>query len=154
MKRVYIYQKFLSLFFFFLLFALIAYSNTIDDTVMDIAGELLCPVCQGQSVSESNSALAQDMRTTIRSKLKEGQSKEEIINYFRKSYGDTILASPPLKGFNVFLWILPFISLSIGAFIIIRVLKNYKKPVVEKVNSSEPDPEYIEMIEKEIKESS
>ncbi len=129
-----------------------SYSDTVEDQVTDIAGELLCPVCQGQSVAESNSQLAQDMRATIRKKLKEGESKEEIISYFRASYGDTILGSPPLKGINLFLWLLPVISLSIGVIIIFRVLQTYKKPS-DVTNNEKPDPEYIEKIEKELEDS-
>lgn len=128
------------------------YADTIEDQITDIGGELLCPVCQGQSVAESNSQLAQDMRLTIRKKLKEGETKEEIISYFRASYGDTILGSPPARGFNLFLWLLPVLSLSIGVIIILRVLQNYKKPTDEKDATEKPESEYIERVENELED--
>lgn len=135
-----------------LIMPLFVHSDTIEDQITDIGSELLCPVCQGQSVAESNSGLAQDMRATIRKKLKEGQTKEEIISYFRASYGDTILGSPPARGFNLFLWLLPVLSLSIGAIIIFRVLQTYKKPTEEKETTEKPGTEYIEKVENEIKD--
>ena len=130
-----------------------ASSQTLEDRVNEIAGELLCPVCRGQSVAESNSALAQDMRQTIRQKLEEGKSKEEIINYFQTRYGDNILGSPPLRGINLFLWLLPIFTLPIGAFLIIYILKKYGKNTSNKTGSLKPDKKYIDRIEDELKKS-
>ncbi len=90
--------------------------DNIDDQVREISYLLMCPVCQGQTVEESNSQLAKDMRTIIRKKLEEGQSKEEIIAYFVDKYGETILGAPPAKGSNWILWLFPAFALVIGAF--------------------------------------
>ena len=75
-------------------------ADTIDDQVREISHLLMCPVCQGQTVEESNSDLAEDMRRIIRKRLEQGESKEEIIAYFVDRYGETILAAPPAKGTN------------------------------------------------------
>lgn len=146
-------KVFTTIFLTFLFCAVTVISQTLEDKVNDIAGELLCPVCQGQSVAESNSALAQDMRSTIREKLREGQSKEQIIEYFRASYGDTILGSPPLKGINIFLWLLPVLSLSIGAVFIFHILKSYKKPQESKTDPGNSNKIYIDKVEEELNKS-
>ena len=114
---------FLSLAFFI---AFHAGADTLEDQVADISGELMCPVCEGQSVAESNAQLARDMRAVIKTKLLEGNSKEEIIDYFISSYGETILASPPPRGFSVILWLLPVLSVLIGAAIILRTIRAYR----------------------------
>ena len=101
-------------------------ADTLEDQIAEISGELMCPVCEGQSVAESNAQLARDMRAVIKTKLLEGKSKEEIIDYFVSSYGETILASPPPKGFSVILWLLPALSVLIGAAIILRTIYSYK----------------------------
>lgn len=101
-------------------------ADTLEDQIAEISGELMCPVCEGQSVAESNAQLARDMRAIIKTKLLEGQSKEEIIDYFVSSYGETILASPPPRGFSVILWLLPVLSVLIGAAIILRTIYSYK----------------------------
>ena len=101
-------------------------ADTLEDQIAEISGELMCPVCEGQSVAESNAQLARDMRAVIKTKLLEGKSKEEIIDYFVSSYGETILASPPPKGFSVILWLLPVLSVLIGAAIILRTIYSYK----------------------------
>ena len=53
-----------------------------DDQAWRIAQELQCPICQGQSVAESNSQLAIQMRALIREKLVEGETREAILQYF------------------------------------------------------------------------
>ena len=113
----------------FLSLALIAFhvdADTLEDQVADISGELMCPVCEGQSVAESNAQLARDMRAIIKTKLLEGNTKEEIIDYFISSYGETILASPPPRGFSMILWLLPILSVLIGAAIILRTIRAYR----------------------------
>ena len=100
--------------------------DTIEDQVAEISGELMCPVCEGQSVAESNAQLARDMRAVIKTKLLEGNTKEEIMDYFVSSYGETILASPPPKGFSVILWLLPVLSVLIGGAIILRTIHSYR----------------------------
>ncbi|MYH39940.1 MAG: cytochrome c-type biogenesis protein CcmH [Candidatus Dadabacteria bacterium] len=101
-------------------------ADTLEDQIADIAGELMCPVCEGQSVAESNAQLARDMRAVIKTKLLEGNSREEIIDYFVASYGETILASPPPRGFSAILWLLPILSVLIGGAIILRTIYSYK----------------------------
>ena len=78
-----------------LLIAFQVNADTLEDQIAEISGELMCPVCEGQSVAESNAQLAQDMRAIIRTKLLEGNTKEEVIDYFISSYGETILAPRP-----------------------------------------------------------
>lgn len=124
-------------------------SQTLEDQVIEIGNELMCPVCQGQSVAESNSGLAIDMRSIIKEKLENGESKEEIISYFKTRYGDSILGAPPAKGVGYLLWLLPILSLSIGVFIIFKSIRSYKKPK-EYSDKIENSSEYMEKLEQEL----
>lgn len=123
------FRKILSAGLFLFLALIIAFqadADTLEDQIAEISGELMCPVCEGQSVAESNAQLARDMRAVIKTKLLEGKSKEEIIDYFISSYGETILASPPPRGFSVILWLLPVLSVLIGGAIILRTVYSYR----------------------------
>jgi len=130
-------------------------AKSIDDQVREIAYLLMCPVCQGQSVGESNSNLAHDMRDIIRKQLEEGKSKEEILAYFVNSYGESILASPPPKGINWLLWLLPGVAIVFGGLGIILFLyksqsnKNDDKHTSENTRP-EVDNDYIKRIEEEL----
>ncbi len=109
----------------FLLLCSPATAQTIADRTDAIAKQLMCPVCAGQSVAESNSDLARDMRRLIKKKIEEGQTDEDIILWFRGNYGDTILAKPPLRGFNLVIWLLPLAAVATGvAFAVFYIRRN------------------------------
>lgn len=95
--------------------------------VMDISAKLRCAVCQNQPVSESNSDLARDMRTSIREQLQASKSEAEIIEYFVARYGDYILISPRKTGVGMPLWVLPpvlLLLISLFVFMAFRAGRN------------------------------
>ena len=92
-----------------------------------ISKNIRCLVCQNQSVDESNSPLAKDLRTVIRGKLLEGKNDDEIYNFLADRYGDFILLKPPFKLSTIALWFLPFSFLLIGLLIIFYYDKKSKK---------------------------
>ena len=113
-----------------IVFSLTGFNVLANDQVYQVSNELMCPVCQGQTVAESNSQLAISMRKVIENKVNQGESKEKILEYFVNQYGDNILAKPPLKGFNLFLWIIPpfILLLSILLWILrVRASQSSKK---------------------------
>lgn len=131
-------------------------AQSLDDRVNEISSLLMCPVCQGQSVSESNSNLANDMRQIIRKQLQEGKSKEEILAYFVSSYGESILASPPAKGVNWVLWILPglaiiFGGLGIGLFLYKTRTGKEENTNIRDDQSTLGENDYMKRIDEELK---
>jgi len=129
--------------------------GSIDDQVKEISALLMCPVCQGQSIGESNSNLAHDMREITRRQLEEGKSKEEILAYFVNSYGESILASPPPKGINWLLWLLPGVAIIFGGLgITLYLYKSQGNKTKEQDTSKrikpEVDNDYIKKIEEEL----
>ena len=84
----------------------------------NISKNIRCMVCQNQSIDESNAPLAKDLRILIRNKIKEGKKDKEIYVFLTDRYGDFILLKPPLKSSTLALWLLPFIFLIIGFFIV------------------------------------
>ena len=88
--------------------------DAIDAEARAIAADLQCPICAGQSVADSQSQLAQQMRSTIRQRLEMGESREQVINYLVDRYGGAILREPPRTGFNQVLWLLPTAGLLVG----------------------------------------
>ena len=101
--------------------------NFIINKTREISQNIKCHVCQNQSIDESNSEIAKDLKVLIKNKLKDGVSDDEIYNFLRDRYGDSILLKPPLKTNTILLWFLPFIILVFGSFFVIRFFKsNYK----------------------------
>tara|TARA_Y100000590_G_scaffold386548_1_gene459442 strand:- start:515 stop:880 length:366 start_codon:yes stop_codon:yes gene_type:complete len=84
----------------------------------NISKNIRCMVCQNQSIDESSATLARDLRILIRDQIKDGKNDKEIYKFLTDRYGDFILLKPPLKLTTLALWILPFVFLMMGIFII------------------------------------
>ena len=84
----------------------------------NISKNVRCMVCQNQSIDESSAPLAKDLRILIRDKIKEGKKDEEIYKFLTDRYGDFILLKPPLNSKNLILWLLPFIFLFLGIYVV------------------------------------
>ena len=84
----------------------------------NISKNIRCMICQNQSIDESSAPLAKDLRILIRNKITEGNSDKEIYKFLTDRYGDFILLKPPIKLSTLALWVLPFIFLLIGIFIV------------------------------------
>ncbi len=109
---------------------------------LEIAGALNCPVCQGESVKDSPSTLAQEMRALIEKKLEQGQTRDEIVQYFVDRYGEKILRDPPKQGFDLVLWWLPLLGLVVGVGVLAWVLNSWRarrRTAVAAVETSELD---------------
>lgn len=91
-----------------------AFAYSEGNEVRRIGNKLQCPVCQGTSVADSPSPVAQAMREKIRTMLAEGRSEKEIIAFFRSVYGDFVLREPPRTGLASAVWWMPGIGIAAG----------------------------------------
>ncbi len=118
-----------------LLFILIFHSGvnafTLDNKLRDKSMEkratslfeiIRCPICSGESLSESGSQIAYDMREAIRKKINDGYTDEEIISELKNSYGNSIIIVPPIKSSTYILWFIPLTTMLIGCFLIQRYI--------------------------------
>ena len=85
-----------------------------------IIENLRCLVCQNQSLSESDSNLAKDLRSKVKSMLDSGKSEQEIYKFMSDRYTDYVLYNPPLKKSTFLLWYGPFLILVISIIFLIR----------------------------------
>jgi cytochrome c-type biogenesis protein CcmH len=87
-------------------------------------GDLLrCPVCQGLSITDSPSAMANNMRMQVRELLSRGYSESQILRYFERSYGEFVRLEPPLRGVNWIVWLAPGLGLLVGAALVLHMLR-------------------------------
>ena len=76
--------------------------------------ELRCPKCQNNSIADSNSMIATDLRQKVYELMQEGKSKKEIVDYMVARYGNFVTYDPPLTPLTVLLWVLPVVAIGIG----------------------------------------
>jgi cytochrome c-type biogenesis protein CcmH len=97
--------------------------NFLTNKTREIAQNIKCLVCQNQSIDESNSELAKDLKKLIEEKLNDGLDEDEIYTFLRERYGDYILLKPPLNTNTILLWFLPFIILVFSSIYIFKFFK-------------------------------
>jgi cytochrome c-type biogenesis protein CcmH len=93
-----------------------------------IARKLLCPVCTGQTIADSQSGIAREMLATVEQKVQAGESEEEILDFFVARYGESVLADPPKEGFGLTLWWLPVAVVLLGALTVGLYLRERTRP--------------------------
>ena len=93
----------------------------------EISKNIRCMVCQNQSIDDSSSSIARDLRILIRNKIEEGKEDKEIYKFLTERYVDFILLKPPLKNNTIILWFLPFVFFIVGIFIILNHNKKSNK---------------------------
>jgi cytochrome c-type biogenesis protein CcmH len=106
----------------------VAHADAADDAVRRVALRLQCPVCEGQSVWDSGSKLAADMRSVIRAKQAAGESDQQILDEFVAAYGDGILTEPPKRGISLGVWFGPVLILLAGAALLAALISQWRRP--------------------------
>ena len=114
-------MKILSLIIILLFNNTISFSN--ENKTNEILKNLRCLVCQGQTISDSNSDFALTIKDVVNEKVNEGLSKKEIYSFLSEKYGDWILFNPPFKKDIYLLWFLPYLLFILGGILIFRMIK-------------------------------
>lgn len=103
--------------------------------------ELRCPKCQNNSIADSNSMIALDLRQKVYELMKEGKNRDEIIDYMVARYGYFVTYNPPLTPLTMILWGLPFAAIAVGGWIIFARSKKRVRIKNTDVNDDDDLPE-------------
>tara|TARA_R110001599_G_scaffold42902_2_gene129038 strand:- start:331 stop:981 length:651 start_codon:yes stop_codon:yes gene_type:complete len=87
----------------------------------ELVAELRCPKCQNQTLADSNSPIAQDLRGEIYRMLEDGKTDSEIVDFLVDRYGEFVMYRPPVKNTTLILWLTPLLLVLIGIGILWRV---------------------------------
>tara|TARA_B110000967_G_scaffold37357_1_gene36809 strand:- start:1451 stop:1828 length:378 start_codon:yes stop_codon:yes gene_type:complete len=120
-------------FLFFIIYILMTIPVHTADTqtkLSEIYKNLRCLVCQGQSVADSNSDFAATIKLVVQDQLKKGKTESEIYNFLISKYGEWIVYQPIFNKNNFLLWILPYIVLVFGGFIVFFAIRKTKRSKV------------------------
>ncbi|MBN3064699.1 cytochrome c-type biogenesis protein CcmH [Pectobacterium aquaticum] len=100
----------------------------------ELTMQLRCPKCQNNSIADSNSMIASDMRQKVYELMLQGQTKEQVVDYMVDRYGYFVTYEPPITPFTILLWLLPALFLAAGVWMIIRRarrIRSVKEPMSE-----------------------
>jgi len=96
-----------------------------EQRAREIGRGLRCVMCKNESIEESPSTTAQDMRRIVRDRIRSGETDAEIIDYMQSRYGDFILLKPPVQPNTYLLWALPFLLLILALGWFWRAVRKY-----------------------------
>jgi cytochrome c-type biogenesis protein CcmH len=89
------------------------------DRVEEIGSRIKCPVCQGESIANSPSPMAEDMMDLVSERVTAGVSDQDIIDELLGSYSGAVLLDPPVAGSTLVLWLAPLAALATGVGVIL-----------------------------------
>ena len=78
---------------------------------------LRCLVCQGQAISDSDAEMAGDMRHLVRTRIRAGESPDQIRDWLISRYGNWVTYDPPFSWVTAPLWLLPILLIAFGLFL-------------------------------------
>src|SRR3954462_6252706 len=76
----------------------------IEARFKNLTQQLRFPVCQNETLADSNAELARQMRGQIREQIKAGKSDDEMKAYLTQRYGDFQVSNPEAQPMTYFLW--------------------------------------------------
>jgi cytochrome c-type biogenesis protein CcmH len=70
-----------------------------------ISRDIRCPVCQGETIDDSNAPISRDLRLIIRERIVAGDNDAAVVDYIVARYGEGVLFRPRAEGANLILWL-------------------------------------------------
>jgi cytochrome c-type biogenesis protein CcmH len=87
-------------------------------TLGELEGQLMCPICQGETLAQSDSPAAQRIKGYVQLRIDQGATRSQIKRELVQQWGTRILAAPPRHGFDLLAWLLPIVGVLGGAAVI------------------------------------
>jgi cytochrome c-type biogenesis protein CcmH len=101
-----------------------SFSNPATESrARNLQRQLRCLMCPGESIDESHSPFAGDVRHLMRQQIADGKSDQQILDFLVARYGDSILMKPPVQPNTWLLWLGPFLVLGAGGVVAAVVIK-------------------------------
>jgi cytochrome c-type biogenesis protein CcmH len=98
-----------------------------------------CPVCEDETLADSDEPYAAEVRQQIRSMLLAGDSDRQIRDFLVSRYTAFITFKPAYSLRNAWLWLAPFVLLAIGLVIAARIIRARSALVAEDVAPVDDD---------------
>jgi cytochrome c-type biogenesis protein CcmH len=95
-----------------------AWASERHPTLAELEGQLMCPICEGETLAQSDSPAAQRIRSYIQQRIDGGATRSEIKQELVDQWGKRILAAPERHGFDLLAWLLPLVGVLGGGTVL------------------------------------
>ena len=104
-------------------------SNPLEGTYSESQAQgidrmIMCPVCPAETIDQAQVEISMQMRKIVREMLSQGNSRDEILDFFVERYGNDILAAPPKSGANLVAWLMPVVAVVGGLVAVYFILRS------------------------------
>lgn len=87
----------------------------------------------------------------INERVGRGESNESILQTFVQEYGESVLAAPPVRGFNWFAYAFPAIAFAIGLGLVIMIIRQWRhRPATAPASGPAVSAEMLEHARRQI----
>jgi cytochrome c-type biogenesis protein CcmH len=101
--------------------------RTTEEQVEAIARTLKCPVCESQSVADSDVAASRSIRLEIARLVEAGESPSDIRARIAAHFGDQVQLIPPASGFAGLVWFLPVAAVVVGLAALAAAFRRWRR---------------------------
>ncbi len=129
-----------------------------DDEVNDISSRLYCPVCENVPLDVCGTAACARWRAQVRTLLEQGESEDEVINYFVTQFGQRVVGTPQDPWLSFLAWAVPAGAVIVGAGALAYLFLRWRgrtsppaQPQAADAQSQTPDDEYRARLERELR---
>lgn len=113
------------------------------ERMSQLASTIRCPQCRGQSVAESNVAIAREIRGDIRTRISEGETDDEIRKVYIDRYGRSIVLNPDSGGFTGLVWIVPVVAAGLATAAVALAFRRWRVQADSLREATEEDRELV-----------
>ena len=96
-----------------------------------------CPVCQGETIDDSNARISRDLRIIIRERVVAGDTDDQVLDFLVDRYGEFVLFNPRKSGVNLILWLAGPLMLLAGGAIGYATIRGRKGQVEDSLSADE-----------------
>jgi cytochrome c-type biogenesis protein CcmH len=111
-----------------------------EDRIDAISKRVACPICDGESVFESQNNASEALRNQIGQLVADNTLDDaEIIAFIETRYGADVLLVPKASGFDALVWVLPAVAFVCGLAALVVVFRRWKREAGEMRDPTEED---------------
>ena len=125
--------------------------SELDSRTNSLNKSIMCPICPGESIDQSQNELAGHMRRIVREQIEGGKTDSEVREYFVERYGPVVLLEPSTSGIGLIAWIVPPVGLLIAgcsvAIALILMKRRRNEEVVDDILSHTDRVRYYKVLE-------
>ena len=103
-----------------------------------LTAQLRCPMCQNETLADSNAPIARDLRNQIFQLMQHGQTDAQIKQYLVDRYSEFVLYDPPVARNTWLLWFGPLLILLVGAAAVVATIRKRSRAVTQAMSAATP----------------